>query len=72
MMDWPAQVYLIIFVGGIFFLFGLYSLIKGVMHFDPQDGVERLPVKGLKARMLGGLVMVLGILISVVGVLEFS
>jgi c-di-GMP-related signal transduction protein len=72
MMDWPAQVYLIIFVGGLFFLFGLYSLIKGVMHFDPQDGVERLPIKGIKARILGGLVIALGILISVVGVLEFS
>ena len=72
MMDWPAQVYLIIFVGGLFFLFGLYSLFKGVMHFDPQDGVERLPIKGIKARILGGLVIALGILISVVGVLEFS
>ena len=72
MMDWPAQVYLNIFVGGLFFLFGLYSLIKGVMHFDPQDGVERLPIKGIKARILGGLVIALGILISVVGVLEFS
>ncbi|WP_440877112.1 hypothetical protein [Thalassotalea sp. PLHSN55] len=71
-MEWSAQVYLFFIVGGGFILFGLYSLIKGVMHFDPQDGVERLPIYGLKARLLGGMVIIIGILICLVGFYKFT
>tara|TARA_R110002167_G_scaffold358145_1_gene573991 strand:- start:396 stop:566 length:171 start_codon:yes stop_codon:yes gene_type:complete len=56
----------------MFFLFGLYSLVKGVMHFDPQDGLERLPIYGYKARIIGGLVMALGIIVGLVGVFTFD
>ena len=71
-MDWPAQVYLFFIIGGIFIIFGLYSLIKGVMHFDPQEGTERLPIYGLKARFIGAMVIIIGILISLVGFLKFT
>jgi hypothetical protein len=59
------QIFAII-IGVLFFLFGLYSLITGKMYSDGTGLTEGGLVVGIKAKIMGFLVMVLGVLVGFV------
>ena len=68
-MDLSVLFFFSIFVAVIFFVAGAYSLITGKMKTDPTGVNKGVVVSGFKARIMGGLLIILSFLIAVLGVI---
>ncbi len=66
-MDLSVQAFFSFFVAVIFFAIGVYSLITGKMKTDPTGANKGVVVSGVKARVMGFLLIILAFLITVIG-----
>jgi hypothetical protein len=66
-MELSVQTFFSIFVGFIFFVLGVYFLITGRMKTDPTGVNKSVVFSGIKARVMGLLLIILAFLISFIG-----